>query len=542
MALLAASLLALPLPPGGAATAYKVPTANPNYTRGSTVSGNYLNVQTQDNTFMRQREGTVFFFLQYFDAEWRSWQSFNEAPRGSILDIQVELVGYQSDASESWFVQFYNYNTSAWDSTWYALGSLPTSPSGNLLVSVGDAARARSFVSAAGAFRLRFADSSTAEGGWDFTRTDIYIDLLRASFVYDAAPPVSGITSPVDGEYTGASAYTIRGTSSDPQPDASGVVAVDVSVDGGGTWNAAAPAAPGDFSTWSYVWGPIPSEGTYNIRSRARDAVGNVETPGPGISLVVDWTPPQVASTTPPDGDINVGVDAIVSAVFVEANGMDAATINSSTFTMVDEEGTVITGAVSYDPATLTATFDPDTDLFYGYRFTATLSTGITDLAGNPLPADYSWTFRTADILSMTLSETWNRDGTPGGGSVGFGTMNPDQSPFVVGGGTPPCAINLKVLSSTNWNLLLRAVSDLVDNAQVPPVVMSISRLSWRLTGGGTWVPFTLLDAEVFQPARARTPQPLGEEVSFELRLDLDWEDPPGNYSTGTVFVLMEQP
>ncbi len=248
---------------------------------------------------MRVREAAAVWASTTLTPPGRGWQSFTEASRSKLVDIQIELVGYQQNTGDSWYVQFYNYNTGAWDSTWYALGTLPTSPSGTLTVAVGDAAKVRTFVSTAGAFRLRFADSNTATGGTDGTRTDLYIDMLRAQFLYDITPPVSAITAPVSGTQTNAHAYTVTGTSSDPTPDASGVTAVDVSTDGGTSWNAATPAAPGDWSTWSYAWSSIPAEGTYNIRSRATDGAGNVETPGPGVNLIVDWTPPVVASTFP---------------------------------------------------------------------------------------------------------------------------------------------------------------------------------------------------------------------------------------------------
>ena len=533
-------ILSLPSLLSEADSVYKVPTANPVFTRGTRVSGNYINVQTSDNTYMRIQE-TLVGGVRYIDMNWNSWQAFSEAPRDHLLDISIELEGYQSNTGDSWYVQFYNYNSGAWDSSWYSLGALPTSPDGLLQVAVGDASRARIFVSATGAFRLRLADGNTVNGGGDSTRSDLYIDLLRARFTYDIQPPASSIIAPQDQEYTNAASYIIRGTSSDPGTDSSGVSLVEVSVNGGTSWNSASPTAPGDYSSWNYTWDPIPAEGTYTIRSRARDGVGNLEAPGPGVRLVLDRTPPQVASTAPSQGEINIGVSTNIQAQFLEANNMLAATINSSTFTLTDEEGNPVSGTISYDPSSRIATLDPAGDLFYGYFYTATIKSGVTDLAGNPLPADYSWTFRTADILTMSLSDTYNRDGTPGGGSVNFGVMNPEGSPFVVGGGSPPYAVRLRVLSSVGWNLLVRATSDLVDSAQ-PGLTIPISQFQWRLAAGDPWRPFELLDAGVFQSARLRTPQPAGAEVRFDFSLDLDWEDAPGNYSTNIVFTLMEQP
>ncbi|MEW6554191.1 MAG: hypothetical protein AB1384_07900, partial [Actinomycetota bacterium] len=219
--------------PGVADSAYKAPTANPTFTYGSIVSGSYVNVQTVDGTYMRVREGRLWIFC-ILNSIWAGWQPFTETSRSKLIDIQIELVGYQSDASERWYVQFYNYDTGAWDSSYYSLGSLPTTPEGTRTVAVGDAAKARTLVSAAGAFQLRLVDGGIGNGSiWDFTQTDVYIDMLRARFVYDITPPVSSITAPASGTQTNAHAYTVTGTSSDPTPDAGGVTAVDVSTDGG---------------------------------------------------------------------------------------------------------------------------------------------------------------------------------------------------------------------------------------------------------------------------------------------------------------------
>ncbi len=526
---------------GAADSAYKVLTANPAITIGQIQAGSYLNTQTSDNGYLQMREMWDGSLNARLDIQFNNWESLTEAAREKLLRIEVEFEGYQNDATESWYVQFYDYNAGSWYSTWYSLGIFPSSPDGTLRVTISDTALVRRFVSAAGAFRLRFADAGTATGSYEWTRTRLYFDLIRARFVYDITPPTSTITAPADMEYTNAHAYTVRGTSSDPGQDATGVSSVAVSTDGGSTWNPATPVAPGNYSTWSYNW-TITAEGTYTIRSRATDGVNNVETPGSGVRLVVDWTPPQVFSVFPSPGSINVGVGTLVTARFSDANGMNAGTINTTTFTLTDEEGTPIASSVTYDPGTMTATLDPTSDLFYGYTYTARLTTGITDRAGNPLPAIYSWSFRTADILAMSLVDTYNRDGTPGGGSVDFGSMNPEGSPYVVGGGTPPYAVNLRLLSSTGWNLFTNASGDLTDASQSPAAVIPISQLQWRQSGGGGWTPFTLAASQVFPTAQNRTPQPGGSKLPFDLMLELTWDDLPGNYSTTIVFLAMVQP
>ena len=108
-----------------------------------------------------------------------------------------------------------------------------------------------------------------------------------------------------------------------------------------------------------------------------------------------DTTPPMVSSSSPQNGQPDVAIDTVVTAAFSEA--MDSSTITTESFTLA---GSVVSGTVEYDPATYTATFTPDADLDYDHEYTATLSTAITDVAGNPLAEPYTWSFTTlsADV------------------------------------------------------------------------------------------------------------------------------------------------
>jgi len=117
-----------------------------------------------------------------------------------------------------------------------------------------------------------------------------------------------------------------------------------------------------------------------------------------------DITAPTVSSVSPLDGDIDVAVSTTVSVTFSEA--MDADTITTSSFTLDS-----VSGSVSYDSGTYTATFTPSADLDEDTTYTATLSTAITDVAGNPL-AEYSWSFTTKIIsIPPTVSSVSPLDG-----------------------------------------------------------------------------------------------------------------------------------
>jgi hypothetical protein len=112
-----------------------------------------------------------------------------------------------------------------------------------------------------------------------------------------------------------------------------------------------------------------------------------------------------VSSTSPSDGFTDVAVDATITATFSE--DMDGATIDDNTFTV--DNG--VTGNVSYDAISITATFTPTVNLDYDTAYIVTITTGIEDLAGNPLRTDYSWAF-------TTQSDT-NGGGSGGGGGGG---------------------------------------------------------------------------------------------------------------------------
>lgn len=91
----------------------------------------------------------------------------------------------------------------------------------------------------------------------------------------------STISSPSQGAVLTGASYAITGAAADGS-NGSGVQKVEVSTDGGSTWHTASGA-----TTWSYAWALPPCIGSSTIMSRATDNVGNVETPGPGVTVTV---------------------------------------------------------------------------------------------------------------------------------------------------------------------------------------------------------------------------------------------------------------
>ncbi|MEX2502986.1 MAG: Ig-like domain-containing protein, partial [Trueperaceae bacterium] len=129
-----------------------------------------------------------------------------------------------------------------------------------------------------------------------------------------------------------------------------------------------------------------------------------------GPNPVADTSAPTVVETTPSDG-ATAPTNEPVSATFDEA--IDDSTLTTSSFVLVGPGATVVAGTVSYDEATQTAVHTPTVALDADTAYTATLSTDVTDVAGNALDASVSWSFTTAvaDTSAPTVVETTPSDG-----------------------------------------------------------------------------------------------------------------------------------
>jgi hypothetical protein len=114
-----------------------------------------------------------------------------------------------------------------------------------------------------------------------------------------------------------------------------------------------------------------------------------------------DITPPQIVSSTPMDGAIGVSPLTGISVSFSEA--MDPATLTSGTFSLRNDDlEAAVSGEVTYHAVIATAVFQPAAALLFGTHYSATLSSSVTDLAGNHLGVDYSWSFVTeAEIVPL---------------------------------------------------------------------------------------------------------------------------------------------
>lgn len=112
------------------------------------------------------------------------------------------------------------------------------------------------------------------------------------------------------------------------------------------------------------------------------------------LALLGGAKAPRVVSTQPSDGATGIAVTTTLSARF--DRDMDGLTVTGDTFTLEGGPG-AITGNVSYDAGTRTATFSlvSPASLENLSVYTATITTGAHSLKGAPLARDVEWTFTT---------------------------------------------------------------------------------------------------------------------------------------------------
>jgi|GEM_PF-3391861 len=126
------------------------------------------------------------------------------------------------------------------------------------------------------------------------------------------------------------------------------------------------------------------------------------------VGFIVDAAPPTILVNLPLDGAVDVNISK-VSVTFNEA--MDPATIDTTTFELRDEGNNLVPAAVAYESSTNTASLTPLAPLAESTTYTATVlggAAGVTDIAGNPLAADYSWLFTTAEAGPAILYSLWD--------------------------------------------------------------------------------------------------------------------------------------
>lgn len=118
------------------------------------------------------------------------------------------------------------------------------------------------------------------------------------------------------------------------------------------------------------------------------------------------------------------------------SRSIDASTLTAQSFTLTASDGTAIPATVSYDDTSKTADLIPSQPLALMTTYTATVTTGVVALDGEPLGSAVSWTFSTATTPppspnAATLQPAAGSTGAPLGGAV-IATFNMALDPATV--------------------------------------------------------------------------------------------------------------
>ena len=111
---------------------------------------------------------------------------------------------------------------------------------------------------------------------------------------------------------------------------------------------------------------------------------------------------PTVIAVSPGNTATAVPINNNISVAFSEA--MDAATINTLSFTVMGAGEPALTGTVSLDAASNTAIFMPASDFTENTVYTITITTAAKNVLGKALATNYVWTFTTAATADTTAS------------------------------------------------------------------------------------------------------------------------------------------
>ncbi len=176
--------------------------------------------------------------------------------------------------------------------------------------------------------------------------------------------------------------------------------------------------------------------------------------------------PPSVISVTPPNGRLGVCPNAVVTATFNEA--MKSSSISTTTFQVIDTNPTIagagsppgILGTVTLDNTGKIAEFAPTNDLALNTTYTATITTGAQDLAGNALAANYVWSFTTSKQICQPP--------VPLGSAATFeviaGTTVTNTGPTIITGGDLGLSPGTAVTGFPPGTLVLPAMVHITDS------------------------------------------------------------------------------
>jgi hypothetical protein len=199
--------------------------------------------------------------------------------------------------------------------------------------------------------------------------------------------------------------------------------------------------------------------------------------------------PLEVSARTPSPNAVGV-VQASVTTTFSRA--VDASTITTSTFELVDSGNAVMPATVSYDAASRTATLSPTIALTASSSYTVRISggtLGVRDAQGTPLAATVAWTFRTAAPASApsaayVFSETSGATASDSSGNGNEALVDATRTAGRTGGGLQMDGVDDGIQLPMTESLAFS--SAFTFEAWISPAAFGRERNLW-------WTPATML-------------------------------------------------
>ena len=244
---------------------------------------------------------------------------------------------------------------------------------------------------------------------------DVAGNALAAPFVWafttgatpDVTPPTVISTLPANNAI-GISINTLITASFSEAMDPLTITSTNISLacpSGSPVSGAVSYAVSGNIATFRPAANlPASTVCTATITTGAKDVAGNNMAASKIWSFTTgtapDTTPPTVVTVFPAANATSVVLNTLVTASFSEA--MDPLTITTANFTLACPGLPLVTGVVGYASIGNVATFTPTASLPASTICTATLTTGVKDVAGNAMAANRSWVFTTGVAPDLT--------------------------------------------------------------------------------------------------------------------------------------------
>ncbi len=308
------------------------------------------------------------------------------------------------------------------------------------------------------AFESGVTYSATANGRDNATRTEWLVPSTVPNpwtFTVNAAPVVSKPTLSAAGCLDAGSTVTVAWSMSDE--DGAANLTVRLLYWDGLTFVPFVGPQAGFGSPASYAWTLPPENLTTRVRIEVNDSLGALST-NESAPFQIDGGPPDVFSTTPPNGATDVPVNATFTVVFTEP-------MNTTwTEAAIQEAPSFPSRILAWNPANTSVTIRPGllqdwTNYTVTIRGTARDACGV----GRPMGVDRAFAFTTARPRPMA-----------------------------------PTSLSVTAFGDTSISLAWPPVTAYVSGRPLSPTDIVTYRLL-RSTAGGPWEPVTETTATTFR-------------------------------------------